>query len=340
MSVCWYYMQGRCRFGDRCRFLHPPLEYDDEEYVEPRPSRSGKASNFDFNAALKNVRHHDREEQYRKESYQRRYGDTYHSPPRNRHSNSNYYEYEPQQQNRFHVLRDTSKSDISVKAAAGKFDFNKAFQQVTKTEESSELQSSDETTVILDMKQWQEGGQWLFTCYGPFGNDVLYPGFFDISMEEARLDYYNACRAGTVCDWIARLKQAALNVQRNIQHLMLMPADVKNCLKNLRDGATAVVLSTPFGKPVGGGMLQAPAASTAAAPSAAPVTTTLQPRPQAASVQSKPLTSTVNTQRKAEPKQLYTPEEELTAEEKEQFLAKNFTLGKIPLQPPPRQYCV
>uniref|UniRef100_A0A1E1XTE8 Nucleoporin NUP42 n=1 Tax=Amblyomma sculptum TaxID=1581419 RepID=A0A1E1XTE8_AMBSC len=352
MSVCWYYMEGRCRFGDRCRFLHPPLEYEDEEeYVEPRRSRSGKASHFDFNAALQSSRHHEQDEQYRKESYQRRYGDTYHSPPRNRHTNSSYYEYEPQQQNRFQVLHDTSRSDISAKAAAGKFDFNKAFQQVTKTEEhenSSEVQTSDESTVVSDMKQWQAGGQWLFSSYGPFGNAVSYPGFSDISMEESRLDYYNAFRAGTVSDWVVRMKQAALNVQQNIQYLMSMPSDVKNCLKRLRDDAAGVVLSTPSSKPIAG-LLPTPAASIAA-----PVVTTLQPQlqPQLQAtpvasyttkatppVQSKPLTSMANTQRKEEAKNLYTPEEDLTTEEKEQFLAQHFTPGKIPLRPPPRQYC-
>uniref|UniRef100_A0A1E1X617 Nucleoporin NUP42 n=1 Tax=Amblyomma aureolatum TaxID=187763 RepID=A0A1E1X617_9ACAR len=335
MSVCWYYMEGRCRFGDRCRYLHPPLEYDDEEeYVEPRTSHSGKASNFDFTAALQNVRHHEQEEQYRKENYQRRYGDTYHSPLRNRHTNSSYYEHEPQQQNRFHVLRGTSGSDISVKAAAGKFDF-KALQQVAKTEEcrNSTEPSSDEAAVVSDMKQWQAGGQWLFTSYGPFGNAVSYPGFSDVSMEESRLDYYNSCRAGTVRDWAVRMKQAALNVQQNIQHLISMPSDVKDCLKKLRHDAAGVVLSTLSSKPVGG-LLQASAASTAAT-----VATTLQPQLQAASLQSKPLASMANTQRKAEAKQLYTPEENLTPEEKEQFLAQHFTPGKIPLRPPPRQYC-
>lgn len=299
------------------------------------PSRSGKASNFDFNAALQNVRYRGQEEQYRKESYQRRYGDTYHSPPRNRHSNSSYYEHEPQQQNRFHVLRDTSRSDISVKAAAGKFDFNKAFQQVTKTEErrNSSEPSSDEAAVVSDMKQWQAGGQWLFTSYGPFGNAVSYPGFSDVSMEESRLDYYNACQAGTVRDWTVRVKQAALNVQQNIQHMMSMPSDVKNWLKKLRDGAADAVLSVSSSKPVAG-LLQVPATS-----AAAPDATTLQPQLQAASVQSKRLTSTTDTQRNAQSKHLYTPVEDLTGEEKEQFMAQHFAPGKIPLRPPPRQYC-
>ena len=36
---------------------------------------------------------------------------------------------------------------------------------------------------------------------------------------------------------------------------------------------------------------------------------------------------------------VYTPLEELTAEEKEQFQANSFTLGKIPTRPPPLELC-
>lgn len=53
------------------------------------------------------------------------------------------------------------------------------------------------------MKQWQASGQWLFTCYGPFGNSASYPGFCDVSMEELRLDFYNAFQAGAVGDYVS-----------------------------------------------------------------------------------------------------------------------------------------
>ncbi len=36
---------------------------------------------------------------------------------------------------------------------------------------------------------------------------------------------------------------------------------------------------------------------------------------------------------------LYTPMEELTPAEKEQFMADKFTLGKIPTRPPPKELC-
>lgn len=90
-TVCWYYMQGKCRFGDRCRNLHPSDGYDEEEYVEPRHSRSGKQSNFDFNATLERcIRAEQQNRSYRNEGYQRRYADTYEERQPSSYRNDNY----------------------------------------------------------------------------------------------------------------------------------------------------------------------------------------------------------------------------------------------------------
>ncbi|XP_049521749.1 nucleoporin NUP42-like isoform X2 [Dermacentor silvarum] len=365
MSVCWYYMQGRCRYGDRCRNAHPSLEYDyDDEYEEPRTSRGRRADNFDFNATLQNVRRQEQAKQYRSESFQRRYADTYHSPQANRQTDSSYYSYQPQQQNRFQALRDTErnssrysdnsyysyqpqqqnrfqahrdternthrypdsshysqqqqqqqnrfqlvrnteKNDSSRKGPAVEFDFNKALQEVTKTEDRKNLSelSSDEAAVVSDMKQWQVSGQWLFTCYGPFGNSASYPGFHDMSMEELRLDFYKAFQAGAIGDY-----------------------------KNLRNNQATAGPATSFST-APAGLLQTSAALTAALP---PFTS--QPKPQVSTQQSVRPTS-ASAQKVAETDYVYTPVGNLSLEEKRQFLAEHFTPGKIPLRPPPKEYC-
>lgn len=364
MTVCWYYMQGRCRYGDRCRNVHPASEYDsydyDDEYEEPRTPRGGRATEFDFNATLQNVRRQEQAKQYRNESFQRRYGDTYHSPQTNRYSDGNHYSYQPQQQNRFQALRDADRNthrraesgqreqqnrfqlfrnaernDNSQKVAAVKFDFNKALQEVTKAENknSSEL-SSDQAAVVSDMKQWQASGQWLFSCYGPFGNSASYPGFCDMSMEELRLDFYNAFQAGAVGDYANRVKQAATNVQQNIQHLLLMPPDVRNCLKNLRNDQATAGPPTSFST-ASSGLLQV----ASVAPTTAPFPFTSQPKFQVQTQQSTRPVNTTSAQKGTEAYYVYSLVESLAPEEKEQFLAEHFTPGKIPVYPPPKEYC-
>lgn len=360
MSVCWYYMQGRCRFGDRCRNVHPAAEDDfDDEYEEAAIPRGASVGGFDFNAALRNVRRQEQAKQYRSESFQRRYSGTYHSPQTNRYPDDNYYSYQPQQQNRFQALRDTERSthrnthsgqqeqqnrfqlfrnlekdDSSQRAAALKFDFNKALLEATKGERknSSEL-SSDEAAVVSDMKQWQASGQWLFTSYGPFGNSASYPAFCDISMEELRLDYYNAFQAGAVADYASRVKQAAINVQQNIQHLLSMTPDVKTCLKNLRnDQATA---GPPSSFITASSSLQQPSAALTTAP--APFTS--QTQLQVSAQQSMRPLNPSSTPKVTKADYVYSTVERLSPEEKEQFLAEHFTLGKIPLRAPPKEYC-
>lgn len=332
-TVCWYYIQGRCRFGDRCRNLHPPPDDYDEEYVEPRHSKSGRHSNFDFNAELEQFREKQHTRSYRNEGYQRRYTDTHYPPATNRRSDSNHYSYEPQHANRFHLPRDTGRSDSAVRAAAQKFDFNKALQDGARTSSrrgSSEL-SVDEVTVVSDMKSWEAGGQWLFTSYGPFGNSASYPGFYDISMEELRLQCYSAFQAGAVQGYVNQVKRASQTVLQSMHLLLSMPPDVKECLKNLRQGRTIVV---PPASSVAGlvgpasVVRQAPAVG-AAPPPQQKVQTATPAQPGAGT-----LSPSGNLA-----KQAYTPMESLKAAERKQFSAEHFTLGEIPIRPPPKQLC-
>ncbi|XP_077543912.1 uncharacterized protein LOC144156023 [Haemaphysalis longicornis] len=375
-TVCWYYMQGRCRFGDRCRNLHPPDDYDEEEYVEPSHSRSRKHSTFDFNATLEQcIREEQQTRPYRNESYQRRYADTYderqtrsyrndgyqrrydadthgerqtrssyrnegyqgrydadtqYSPATNRRGDSNYYSYEPQHGNRFQLHRgNAGRDDTASRVAAQRFDFNKALQDGARTGSrrgSSEL-SVDEVTVLSDMKSWEEGGQWLFTSYGPFGNSASYPGFHDISMEELRLQFYSAFQAGAVQDHVSQVKTASQNVLQSIHLLLSMPPDVKECLKNLRQGRTTAVPSASFGAgPVG------------RADQAVPVVRAA-PQPQQHLQVAAPAQHGAGAQGGKRARPVYTSLERLTAAERAQFSAEHFTLGEIPTRPPPMELC-
>nr|XP_037282684.1 nucleoporin NUP42-like [Rhipicephalus microplus] len=356
LKVCWYYMQGRCRYGERCRNVHPVSEdYFDDEYEESRLSSGKRATDFDFNGTLDNVLRQEQTKHYRNESFQRRYGDTYHSPQTNRYSGGDRYSYQPQQHNRFQALRDTERnihrhidsgqrdqqrfplfrsaerSENSQKAAALKFDFNKTLQEVTKAENNLSDLCSYEVAVVSDMKQWQASGQWLFTCYGPFGNSASYPGFCDMSMEELRLNFYNALQAGAVGDYVNCVKQTTINVQQNIQHLLLMPPDVRNCLKNLCNDQATASLPTSFST--------APSSLPQVASTTAASLFTLQPKLQSSTQQ---ITRPVNTgraQKDTVAYYTYSLVESLAPEQKEQFLAQHFTPGKIPVVPPPEEYC-
>ncbi|XP_064454683.1 uncharacterized protein LOC135365970 [Ornithodoros turicata] len=68
MTICRYFAQGWCRFGDRCRFEHvdnsyqslqPQRERDRYHWVKPgahNTSTATRAASFDFNATLQTAR--------------------------------------------------------------------------------------------------------------------------------------------------------------------------------------------------------------------------------------------------------------------------------------------
>uniref|UniRef100_V5HF44 Nucleoporin NUP42 n=1 Tax=Ixodes ricinus TaxID=34613 RepID=V5HF44_IXORI len=132
MSVCWFYVQGRCRFGDRCRYLHPREGYphsdrcnlQQDNYRSSHQSRSPqqplvRASSFDFNAALEQTRKQEERQKprgYRDPSYGGSYGsaedrhvdrDWYQGNQNRYQSNQDSYQDRYQgNQDRYHGSRD------------------------------------------------------------------------------------------------------------------------------------------------------------------------------------------------------------------------------------------
>uniref|UniRef100_A0A131Y8M2 Nucleoporin NUP42 n=1 Tax=Ixodes ricinus TaxID=34613 RepID=A0A131Y8M2_IXORI len=390
MSVCWFYVQGRCRFGDRCRYLHPREGYphsdrcnlQQDNYRSSHQSRSPqqplvRASSFDFNAALEQTRkqeerqkprgyrdpsyggsygsaedrHVDRDwyqgnqnrYQSNQDSYQDRYQgnqDRYHGS-RDRYQgsqeryqgNRNRYQEDQDQhlgsQSKHRWVKDGHQSERSDNRSNGKaavtFDFNKALDEATKLDEdrdASESLGDASLGVVRDMKTWRASGQWPFSSYGPYANSLSYPGFADASMEEVRWECYQAKEAGTMSAYIQQLNQIGQNVQQNIDHLLAMTPTAKEILANLPLGQNA---KAPFA-PAGSGCLAVSSSgSTATAKSSLPQVPIMPAaRPQAASERAASIYSLV---------------QDLTEEERQQFLAENFSPGKMPQRPPPREYC-
>ncbi|CAN8023611.1 unnamed protein product, partial [Ixodes persulcatus] len=182
--------------------------------------------------------------------------------------------------------------------------------------------------VVRDMKTWRASGQWPFSSYGPYANSLSYPGFADTSMEEVRWECYQAKEAGTMSAYIQQLNQIGQNVQQNIDHLLAMTPTAKEILANLPLGQNAKAPFAPAGSAIcfdAGRLAVSSSGSTATANSSLPqVPITPAARPQAASERAASIYSLV---------------QDLTEEERQQFLAENFSPGKMPQRPPPREYC-
>lgn len=342
MSVCWFYIQGRCRFGDRCRNLHPNEGYSQSQkqngsYDKGRSSNSplARASSFDFNATLEQARNQD--ERNRQRSYNERewahdgsytdFANSYkghgHARPvqrqewnRESHDRYRWSRDDKSRQNRGSEDRTKEQSPIT-------FDFNKALEEVAALDEDLSESTSDQALgVIFDMKVWEASGQWPFSSYGPFGNALSYPAFSDISMEELRWECYQSVQTGTLDAYVQHVSQAAQDVQRNRQLLVTMAPPTKEILSNLSLGKTSAAPSAPANSGIG--VARAVPSLLNSGSSTVVPQTQVQWGHSVTSERSSVVEDTGS---------LYTPIKELTQGEREQFLAEYFTPGKMPLRP-------
>ncbi|XP_017768898.1 PREDICTED: nuclear pore complex protein DDB_G0274915-like [Nicrophorus vespilloides] len=90
-----------------------------------------------------------------------------------------------------------------------------------------------------DMSNAEKGGQWVLTCYAPFKEKPMFPGFEDMSYEEVRVGFYEATKSGTLDAYKQQLQgllQAALQKIRALQN---PSADLVNLLKDIYNSPVA-----------------------------------------------------------------------------------------------------
>lgn len=58
-------------------------------------------------------------------------------------------------------------------------------------------------SVTNDMLALENSGQWLLSCYGPFKEKAIFPGFEDYSFEEIRFGFYEAMKNGDLEQYVS-----------------------------------------------------------------------------------------------------------------------------------------
>ncbi|KAL3274519.1 hypothetical protein HHI36_015902 [Cryptolaemus montrouzieri] len=89
------------------------------------------------------------------------------------------------------------------------------------------------TFVRDDMILLKNSGQWLLSCYAPFENKQLFPGFQDQSFEEVRLACYEAQKTNTFEQYKQQLQQALQEVRTKFKALQNPSKEIIELLKNI-----------------------------------------------------------------------------------------------------------
>ncbi|NP_001026155.2 nucleoporin NUP42 isoform 1 [Gallus gallus] len=407
MTICQFFLQGRCRFGDRCWNEHP-------RGGGGRPHSAGpvRGAGGGWGAASQ------------------RYANVI-QPPIFKHST-------------WGGSGDgggfSGASDFGSPGNKSAVFSQNRFSALSSAHPADGFSDEEQRLldcVAKDMATWESSGQWMFSCYSPEAGKPNVSGFREFSAEEVRLEYYNCSANNNTENYINSVNQLVQEWRNRLQELKALNASGKeSLLSQLKNAVTQPLPSLGFGgqqassfgfpsfpvsssssaasfsfkanpsvppgnaaavgssaaasnpptfgvtsspsvpNPVGSGNSSAPSAasfsfktsgttsgcgtsglsgfgSSAAANSSSTAPLPVSATPSAATGTSQSGASSASAAQTAGASghnvtsapsavpngiasdKLYTPRSELTAEELEQFEAKRFTLGKIPLKPPP-----
>ncbi|XP_004702774.1 nucleoporin NUP42 isoform X2 [Echinops telfairi] len=402
MAICQFFLQGRCRFGDRCWNEHPARGSGGGRH-QPQQQPSGS-----------NRRGCDASNQRRSGVIQP----------------SSFSKSAP-----WGGSRDQEKSSDSFQlgdSASREVVSQNTFASLSADEQKDEKKLLE--GIVKDMEVCESSGQWKFSVYSPMKDKPNISGFTDISPEELRLQYHNFLTSNNLQSYINSVQQLVNQWRNRVKELKSLNASTKEALFSaVRDGVSQMAPafgfgggqagfavsdasramaqsfsfkpssafgSAPAGKPSVFGNPPAfgavPSASSASSPAfgfgkpevtsaasfsfkssttgagspevsvfssslaAGPAGTPAAsgfgsgsslagfggPGSRSNAAFSKPASSVFGNSNIVESlpasaggftadKLLFTPKDQLTAEELEQFQSRKFTLGKIPLKPPP-----
>ncbi|XP_016372984.1 nucleoporin NUP42 [Sinocyclocheilus rhinocerous] len=377
MTVCNFFLQGRCRYGEKCWNEHPRGERGGDYRGTQQPSRGGQTNTHVLHVIYLTTLCFCEQNriQIQPDSTECVLQNKYHGITRVIHR------YRLLQMNSSDALR-----FVSLLHACFYF----------------------RDTIQKDMEIWQTSGQWPFSCYSVLPGKLS--GFVEVSPEELRLEYYTGRASGDLQAYMNSVQQLADQWRSRVQELRTMSSSTRiSVISELNDpssqtsthefgssasgfGTTSSSSSSGFGaggfgpgsqssssfsfapsktgfgatntqhasgfgsgafaQPPSG--FSAPAASassfsfagpaaddksSAAAASSSVSAFSFKPSPGGSPAPADGGGFGQSSTRAADTG-LFSAHSDLTAEELKEFTAKRFTLGQIPLKPPPADLLV
>ncbi|XP_004676826.1 PREDICTED: nucleoporin-like protein 2 [Condylura cristata] len=206
MTICQYFLQGRCRFGDRCWNEHPGSRGAGGGRQQ-QPSGSNRRG---WNTTSQ------------------RYSSVIQP--------SSFSKSSP-----WGGSRDQEKSSFSSFDSGTSTNRNSGFglSQNPFASLSSDEQKGEKKLlegIIKDMEVWESSGQWMFSVYCPVEKKPNISGFADISPEELRLEYHNFLTSNNLQSYLNSIQQLIDQWRKRINELkslntsanIALLSDVKN----------------------------------------------------------------------------------------------------------------
>ncbi|XP_055076162.2 nucleoporin NUP42 isoform X1 [Misgurnus anguillicaudatus] len=186
MTVCNFFLQGRCRYGDKCWNEHPR---GGDYRGNQQPSRGGFGNRVWVNPSQRSGN-----EFIQPSTFSRDGGNW-----GRRDAKSSDFSFSTQ--NRFSTLNSQNNTDKGGQTSA-----------------DDNIKHVD--TIQADMESWQSSGQWPFSCYSVLSAQIS--GFVELCPEELRLEYYTSRASGDLQTYMNSIQQLANQWKTRVQELKTM----------------------------------------------------------------------------------------------------------------------
>ncbi|XP_064835161.1 nucleoporin NUP42 [Oncorhynchus masou masou] len=238
MPVCNFWMQGRCRYGDKCWNEHPNAggggyggEYNSRP---PQQSNRGGGGGFGNRVWVNPAQRSGGGSYNQPASFSSQQGGNTWGPGgggrggRDSQAQSSHFSFAASSpnQNRFSALNTQSSFD---KGGRGEVEDNEKHLE----------------TIQKDMEIWETSGQWLFSCYSVLKATIS--GFTELSPEELRLEYYNTKPSGDLQGYANVINQLVNQWRSRVQELRAMSGNTRVAMLAELDNPAPQAASGGFG---------------------------------------------------------------------------------------------
>ncbi|XP_022443769.1 nucleoporin NUP42 [Delphinapterus leucas] len=184
MTICQFFLQGRCRFGDRCWNEHPGAGGAGEGRQQQLSGSNRRGWN----------------------TTSQRYSSVIQP--------SSFSKSTP-----WGGSKDQEKPSFASFDSGASASRNRGFglSQNPFASPSSDGQKDEKKLlegIVKDMEVWESSGQWMFSVYSPVKKKPNISGFTDISPEELRLEYHNFLTSNNLQSYLHSIQQL-INQWRN-----------------------------------------------------------------------------------------------------------------------------
>ncbi|XP_041104925.1 nucleoporin NUP42 isoform X2 [Polyodon spathula] len=226
MTVCGFFLQGRCRFGDKCWNEHPR----DASHHQQQPSRGGGGGGGFGNRVWVNPSQRSQNSEYIQPSTfnkQADWGRGRSGRDEGRNSFGGPSGFGNQ---------DGGRKGFSNSGASGfSFSTENRFSALNSQKDFEGGSQGDDIEHLLetikhDMEIWESSNQWPFSCYSVAKEKPFISGFSDISPEELRLEYYSGVAAGNLQNYANSVQQLANQFKNRLLELKTQNSTTRSSL--------------------------------------------------------------------------------------------------------------